>query len=81
MIDTSDLFQLGAVVFGLTEIIKNFMPDKPWRKKITPVIAIVIGGGMNILLNGYTPENLVYGLALGLAATGLYKAAQNTMGA
>lgn len=75
---TSDLLELGAIVFGLTEIFKEFVPQK-YRAKITPLIAVILGGGANVYLLGYSPENLLYGLALGLAATGMYKAVKNTI--
>jgi hypothetical protein len=39
---------------------------------------VLLGGFGNVYLNGYSPENVMYGLALGLAASGLYKAAQRT---
>lgn len=71
-------FELGAIIFGLTEVFKEFIPKK-FRSKVTPVIAIAIGGGANVYLNGYTPENVIYGLALGLAASGMYKAVRNTL--
>ena len=73
----STLFELGAIVFGLTEVIKVFIPKK-YRSRIAPVISLMLGGVGNVYLNGYTPENVMYGLALGLAASGLYKAAQDT---
>lgn len=72
------LFELAAIVFGLTEIFKEFIPRK-FRRKATPLLAILLGGLGNIYLMGYSPQNLVYGLALGLAASGLYKAARNVM--
>lgn len=73
-----DLFELGAIIFGLTEVFKEFVP-KEYRKKVTPLISLIIGSGANIYLHGYTPENVVYGLALGLAASGLYKAFRSTI--
>ncbi len=71
-------FELGAIIFGLTEVIKELLPAK-LRAKLTPLIAIAIGGSANVYLNGYSPENVIYGLALGLAASGMYKAVRNTL--
>ncbi len=76
--DDNRFFELGAIIFGLTEVIKEFIPAKI-RSKVTPLIAILIGGGANVYLNGYSPENVIYGLALGLAASGMYKAVRNTL--
>ena len=72
------LFELATIVFGLTEIIKDFIPRK-YRRKMTPLLALALGGLGNVYLMGYSPRNLVYGLALGLAASGVYKAARKAM--
>lgn len=73
------LLELGAIVFGLTEVIKTLLP-KEYQRALAPLISVLLGAIGNIYLNGYSPENLVFGLAMGLAATGLYKAARNTLG-
>ncbi len=78
MDSSGQLFELGAIIFGLTEVTKEFIPSA-YRKKLTPLVALIIGGGANVYLHGYSPENVIYGLALGLAASGLYKAVQSTL--
>ncbi len=74
----TEFFELGAVVFGLTEVVKALIPEK-YRMNIAPLVAVLLGAGMNVYLNGYSEENVVYGLTLGLAATGLYKVVRNTV--
>lgn len=63
---------LAAFVFGITEVIKRMLPDSV-KDKVTPLLAVLVGGGANVYLSGYAPETLVYGFAMGLAYTGLYK--------
>lgn len=83
--ETSAIIELSALIFGLTEALKRFLVftaskfkisinEDEFRQYIAPLLAVLIGGGANIYLYGYSPENLVYGLTLGLAATGLYAA-------
>lgn len=74
----TQFFELGAVVFGLTEVVKGLLPAA-YRANVAPLCAVLLGAGMNVYLNGYSEENVVYGLTLGLATTGLYKAVKSTM--
>jgi hypothetical protein len=76
--ENTQFFELGAVVFGLTEVVKGLLPEK-YKASVAPLCAVLLGAGMNVYLNGYSEENVVYGLTLGLAATGLYKAVKSTM--
>jgi|TARA_Y100000310_G_scaffold118355_1_gene117238 uncharacterized membrane protein YedE/YeeE len=69
------LVELGALVFGLTEVLKGFCPEKH-RKVVAPLLAVVLGGLANVYLLGYSPEALVLGLTYGLAAAGLYNVAK-----
>lgn len=39
-----------------------------------PVILAVIGAVMNVLVGGFTIENIVYGALMGLASTGMHQA-------
>lgn len=71
--EASVLIEHGALVFGLTEMLKMVIP-KGYVSKITPILAVVVGVGTHVYLSGYTPENAAYGAVLGLTAAGLYKA-------
>jgi len=68
-----ELVELGALVFGVTEVIKRSLPES-WQSKVAPVLAVVLGAVFNVYLMGYSPEIVAQGLMYGLAATGLYKA-------
>ncbi len=67
-----ELVELGALVFGLTEVLKGLCPDK-YKSKIMPLVAVLIGGAANVYLLGYAPEILLQGFMWGLVASGLYK--------
>lgn len=68
------LFELGAIIIGLTEMLKQLVPDR-YRAKLMPLVSVLMGATANSYLNGWSsePEIILYGLALGLTATGLYK--------
>ena len=54
-------------------LVKNVIPSDAVNRFI-PLIAAVVGVGMNIWLNmGFTPQVLVGGLVSGLASTGMYE--------
>jgi hypothetical protein len=67
-----ELVELGALVFGITEVLKGLCPEK-YVSKVMPLVAVLIGGAANVYLLGYSPEILLAGFMFGLAATGLYK--------
>ena len=67
-----ELFEVGALVWGVTEAIKRSLPEG-WGKKAAPVLAILLGAAFNVYLMGYSPEIVAQGLMYGLAATGIYK--------
>lgn len=80
--ETVELIQLGAVVVGATEVVKKLLEAIPFLSMkvcdaLVPLVAVLIGGGVNIYLVGYSPENLIVGLILGLSASGLYKVAKS----
>lgn len=70
--ELSAILEWAAVVFGLTEVLKRLVPTK-YRDTFAPLLAVVVGASSYSYMYGYSPENVVYGLILGLAATGLYK--------
>lgn len=72
------VFELGALVFGLTEVFKKFLP-KEHKKQLTPLLALLFGASLNIYLHGYSPEHLTLGLAIGLSAAGLYRMGEQVM--
>jgi hypothetical protein len=76
--ETSAILELGGVIFGLTEMIKRLLPEK-LQSKLAPLVAVLVGGGMNVYMYGYSAENVVYGLMLGLAASGLYGAGKDVL--
>jgi hypothetical protein len=80
MESTSTLLELGALTVGLTEVLKNLIPDKH-KARLTPLLAVVLGGVANVYLNAWStePEIVLYGLALGLSATGLYRAGEKLL--
>jgi len=66
------LIEVGLVVTGLTQVLKPLLPEK-YYAATAPLMAVVLGGLVNVYLLGYSPEVILEGLAYGLAATGLYK--------
>ena len=71
-----ELVELGALVFGVTEMLKSLVPAKYSAWGI-PLLAVLIGAAANVYLKGYSPELVVEGLVLGLSATGLYAAVKH----
>jgi hypothetical protein len=69
-----ELFEVGALVLGVTETIKRALPSD-WSDKLAPVLAVLLGAVFNVYLLGYSPEVVAQGLMFGLTATGLYKVA------
>lgn len=67
-----ELVELGALVVGVTEVLKRSLPES-WQDKVAPVLAVVLGAVFNVYLLGYSPEIVAQGLMYGLAATGIYK--------
>ena len=62
----------GALIIGVVEILKEFVPYKV-RDKVAPLLAILLGGVFYVYLIGYSEENVLTGLMYGLASTGAYK--------
>jgi len=60
---------LIAVVVGLTEIIKQFGVDK----KYLPIASLILGVLVGVFyLGGSLEENIMYGVIIGLSASGLF---------
>lgn len=70
--ELSAIIEMGALVFGLTEVLKALVPVK-YRDRVAPTLAVLTGALSYTYMYGYSPENVTYGLVLGLAASGLYK--------
>ncbi len=74
--DLSQLWYLGAVpiVIGLTEVFKLWISDT----RFYPLIAIILGIGINLLIgwaiDKVVVESIIAGLIAGLMACGLYSA-------
>jgi len=67
-----ELAVIVAVIIGLSEIIKGYIP-----KKYTPLIALALGiiSGV-IFVDGTIQERIFVGIALGLASCGLFDISQ-----
>ena len=72
-----EVLQVGAIVLGLTQVFKGFVPEK-YSAKFTPLLAIILGALTNVYLAGYSPEIVMQGLVFGLSSTGLYKVAKDS---
>ncbi len=53
----SAILEQGALVFGLTEMLKLLMPSK-YISKLAPLTAVLVGVGSHLYLFGYSPENV-----------------------
>lgn len=65
--------EIGTVVVGVVEVLKNLGLPSKYCQLTTVVLAI----GLSLLLNQPTLDNAIKGLVVGLTATGLYGAAAN----
>ena len=66
---------LGAIVVGITQILKGLVP----KAALVPVLALIVGIGISILGGEYInvvgiKEQIITGLVLGLSAVGMYSA-------
>ena len=68
-----DLLQLAALIAGATQVAKQVGVPK----KYLALVAIVLGAGLELLLDGFTVEAAVAGLAIGLSTTGIVGLAKN----
>lgn len=73
--EISAILESGMLILGLTEVIKRLLPERFWHR-LAPLVAVLIGGLTHVYFYGYSPETVLYGLALGLSVTGLYKMSQ-----
>lgn len=69
------MFELGvivALVVGIGQVAKGFVPTK-----FMPIVSLVIGivSGF-VFLDGAIEEKVFYGIAIGLAASGLFDVAK-----
>ena len=66
-----ETIEMSAFIAGITEIIKSLgIPSK-----YIPLVAIACGGLVNMYFNmSYDPETVIYGMAIGMMVTGVYKA-------
>lgn len=64
-----------SVITGLVELLKTI----GMSKKFAPLASLVIGLAAGILYTtGTLPEQILYGIVLGLSACGLYSGVKNT---
>jgi len=66
-----------VIIIGLLQVLKGFGLDA----KLTPVVAVVLGLAVSLGLSYYGEtkafEAVVFGLAVGLSAVGLYSGTKN----
>ncbi len=66
------LLEVGALVIGLTAMVKSMLPER--FHNFMPLVAVLIGIGVNWYSVGmYDPYIMLEGAMYGLTATGLYK--------
>ncbi|MDC3413950.1 holin [Terrihalobacillus insolitus] len=69
------MIELGvivAVIIGIGQIAKEFIP-----KKFMPIVSLVLGVVAGVVfLEGAIEEKVFYGIAIGLAASGLFDVAK-----
>lgn len=69
------MFELAiivAVITGVGQVAKNFVPSK-----FMPIVSLALGVGAGFaFVQGSIQEQVFYGLAMGLAASGLFDVAK-----
>jgi hypothetical protein len=74
-----DIVEVGALVLGLTQVLKGFIPEN-LRNTLTPVVAVLLGAFANCYVVGnYEPATVTTGLMYGLTVAGLYKVPNKTI--
>lgn len=61
---------ISLLIVGLTQVIKTAIPTIPAR--IIPLASVVLGIGFMAALNGFTVQDVVAGMMIGFAASGIY---------
>ena len=61
---------ISLLIVGLTQVIKTALPQIPAR--IVPLASVVMGIGFMMALNGFTIQDVVAGMMIGFAASGIY---------
>ena len=56
-------------------VIKKWIVDVD--NKYIPTILLVFGAVLNVVVSGLSVESIVYGMAMGLASTGMHQAFKN----
>lgn len=61
---------ISLLIVGLTQVIKRALPQIPAR--VVPLASVVMGIGFMMVLNGFTVQDVVAGMMIGFAASGIY---------
>ena len=69
-------FSAISIIMGLTEVVKRI--GLPIR--FVPIFSVFTGGIAVGLLNGFTSQNVITGIVLGLASCGLWSASKTIAG-
>lgn len=65
--DYRDIAVLVALVIGLTQVFKGFLPDK-----FVPLLSLVLGVSLSLVVFGLGVGGILTGVMVGLSASGLY---------
>ena len=61
---------ISILIVGLTQVFKKALPQIPAR--IVPLASVVMGIGFMMALNGISVQDVVAGMMIGFAASGIY---------
>jgi len=61
---------ISLLIVGLTQVIKTALPTIPAR--IIPLASVLLGIGFMMALNGFSVQDVVAGMMIGFAASGIY---------
>ena len=78
---TIDVSFLVALTIGLTEVVKRIgkLTDEV-GKRFLPAISLVFGVGLSLFRFGMNYESVVFGVVIGLTASGLFSGVKSTAG-
>jgi hypothetical protein len=68
---------ISLLIVGLTQVIKTALPKIPAR--VIPLASVILGIGFMMALNGFTVQDVVAGMMIGFAASGIYSASKGAI--
>ena len=75
----TDLAAAIAITTGLTSVIKTAIQSESFNR-FAPLVSLIIGVGIARIAMGFYPEALMYGIVVGLSASGLYSGVKSVAG-